>query len=163
MSDKQLRYNVGKPKLSYWHSTGVAGSVSPVAKTDGHNWFQEAEYHIGEFLRRDKDHDALAEAIQCLVNGLGEDFDLEYCKVCEVGEAKYARGNFRKGDAVCSYLDSALRHIRKLKKGQSVDPETDCKHAAHALWNVVEAFEQPAWRDDRLPLRPEHPPIPGGE
>jgi hypothetical protein len=113
---------------------------------------ERVENEISSYLRQDSED--LLSAVQLLVNYVGEDFDIEYCKVCEVGEQKYVRGNFRKGDAVCAYLDSGLRHLRKIRvHGELVDPETGCLHAAHALWNIIEAYEQPARRDDRLPPR----------
>lgn len=156
MTDKQLRFNGGKPRLHYWHST----VVSDLVPRDETVSVESIEFAISSWLRRDEDFDDLEVAVQLLVDYIGEDADIEYCKVCEAGEAKYNRGNFRKGDSVCAYLDSTLRHLRKIRVEREVtDPETECLHAAHALWNVIEAYEQPAWRDDRLPLRPVTPPV----
>lgn len=74
-----------------------------------------------------------------------------FCAVCEYGEAKYLRGNFRKGAPITQYLDSALRHINARLRGEILDPESGKPHLAHALWNVWTALDQPDSRDDRLP------------
>lgn len=68
------------------------------------------------------------------------------------GEQKYARGNYRKGASVTSYLDSALRHlVFGYLTGERNDKESGLPHLAHVAWNLLVAMDQPASRDDRLP------------
>lgn len=74
------------------------------------------------------------------------------CAVYEYGEKKYARGNYRKGASVTSYLDSALRHfVFGYMNGERNDVESGLPHLAHVAWNLLIAMDQPSSRDDRLP------------
>lgn len=75
-----------------------------------------------------------------------------YGELCEYGERKYERGNYRKGAPITQYCDSTFRHLRERLGSEIVyDPESECLHGIHAFWNVFNALEQPDWRDDRLP------------
>lgn len=63
-------------------------------------------------------------------------------KVFEQGAIKYARGNWKKGGKPDQeYLDSALRHLFKIGKGETYDVDTGCLHAAHVAWNVLALLE----------------------
>lgn len=73
-----------------------------------------------------------------------------YCSVCVYGEGKYSRGNYRLGAPITTYLDSALRHLGALVDGQDFDPESKEHHGALAMWNLWQALDQPADRDDRM-------------
>ena len=53
-------------------------------------------------------------------------------RIYEDGAAKYASRNWEKGLPLSVYLDSAERHIAKLKAGMRDEP-----HASQALWNLV--------------------------
>lgn len=53
-------------------------------------------------------------------------------RIYEDGAAKYASRNWEKGMPLSQYLDSAERHIAKLKAGMRDEP-----HATQALWNIV--------------------------
>lgn len=66
----------------------------------------------------------------------------EFCQVCSMGEAKYSRGNYRKGLPLSNLMASAGRHIRSFMSGQDYDDESQRHHLAHAAWNILVALEQ---------------------
>ena len=49
----------------------------------------------------------------------------------ENGSREYSARNWEKGQPLCGYIDSAMRHINKLLSGM-----TDEDHAAAAMWNI---------------------------
>jgi len=53
-------------------------------------------------------------------------------RIYEDGAIKYAARNWEKGMPLSAYLDSAERHIAKLKCGLRDEP-----HATQAIWNLV--------------------------
>lgn len=174
MTDKQMRFNSGKAKLSYVFCNSESINrllsrriVSPVVTTSlgpvDLTVCRAAVHECTGFLSRELN--SLRNALLCGLSvieldcgrKLPENFDPltlqawdEYCKVCEVGEKKYARGNYRKGAGVTEYLDCGLRHLRARLRGEILDPESGCMHMAHFVWNLWQAMDQPEWRDDRL-------------
>jgi hypothetical protein len=58
-------------------------------------------------------------------------------------------GNYRLGESLRHYLDSALRHIRAFMREEVLNDD-GCHTLANALWNVWQALDQPEFRDDRL-------------
>ena len=66
------------------------------------------------------------------------------CQVSMFGAKKYGRENWRKGwgnETVNVCTASALRHIFAILKGELIDPESGCPHAAHAMWNLGAIIE----------------------
>jgi hypothetical protein len=57
-------------------------------------------------------------------------------KVYEAGAVKYDANNWRKGQPVSRYLDSALRHLCRFAEGHR-----DEDHAAQAMWNIAAVIE----------------------
>lgn len=53
-------------------------------------------------------------------------------RVYEDGAAKYAARNWEKGMPLSDYLDSAERHLAKLKAGMRDEP-----HASQVIWNMI--------------------------
>lgn len=53
-------------------------------------------------------------------------------RVYEDGAKKYAARNWEKGMALSNYIDSAERHLAKLKAGMRDEP-----HATQVIWNMV--------------------------
>jgi hypothetical protein len=53
-------------------------------------------------------------------------------RIYEDGALKYSARNWEKGMPLSEYLDSAERHIAKLKAGLRDEP-----HASQAIWNLV--------------------------
>lgn len=81
----------------------------------------------------------------------------------ENGAAKYGDRNWEKGQPLCRYLDSALRHTFAVLEGKS-----DEDHAAAAAWNMmgfietaerIEAGLLPADLNDLQVLSPATPLI----
>lgn len=76
-----------------------------------------------------------------------------FARVCMYGAGKYDRGNYLKGAPLSQYMDCALRHLTAWNEGEEKDPESECDHLAHFLWNALCLYEmaqtQPE-RDDRL-------------
>lgn len=58
-------------------------------------------------------------------------------KVLEFGAQKYGRDNWRKGQPVTKLLDSCLRHVFALVKGEDLDQESGQPHWAHACCNLM--------------------------
>lgn len=61
----------------------------------------------------------------------------ELCRVFAVGAKIYARGNWTKGLPLSTTLDSALRHLQALQRGQETDKESGLSNWAHLVWNVL--------------------------
>jgi len=70
--------------------------------------------------------------------------------VMEFGEAKYDRGNWRKGIPFNRCLDSALRHVLSFKEGETLDHESNLPHLAHACANLMFLLRYEA--DNRVDL-----------
>lgn len=176
MENKQTRNNSGKPKLTYWyfnrdaiHAVEEAGTHIALADSSAPVLLDRISSYLtgndsdlaaaGYLLMRRVRADVI-ESNGTLVgepesddpdgNDVGIDTaKVEFCHVAETGAATYGNWNFVKGDFVCSYLDSALRHLDLRADGELIDPSSGCLHSAHALWNVMAALGQPTWRDDR--------------
>lgn len=54
------------------------------------------------------------------------------------GANKYAPQNWRKGQAWSTVLASLKRHIASFERGEDFDPESQCLHMSHAMWNCGE-------------------------
>lgn len=73
------------------------------------------------------------------------------------GEQKYASHNWRKGMKYSKLIDSAIRHLLKLKEGEDLDPESGLPHWAHVRCNMGflgEYMEYGLGEDDRF-IRPK--------
>lgn len=191
--EQQLRYNDGKPKLSYFYANGraldrlreyyVRDDDFGEAR-DLHEAYDSIFEDVALFLSEGPDTDngfchlvrgfqALAAALEFDLGGPVVTFPAEplamllevpravdaYCEVCVFGEGKYERGNYRKGAPITDYLDSMLRHLRARLRGQHFDTESGKPTAAHALWNLWQALDQPGFRDNRLPAVQDIGPV----
>jgi hypothetical protein len=61
----------------------------------------------------------------------------EVARVLEFGAKKYARNNWRKGQPVTKLLDSGMRHMAAILRGEDIDAESGCKHWAHVCCNMM--------------------------
>jgi len=64
------------------------------------------------------------------------------------GAKKYEKGNYLKGSNWTEYCDSLLRHLLAFYSGEDIDPESDCPHVGHMLFNVAMLAEMFATRSD---------------
>jgi len=63
---------------------------------------------------------------------------MEDCaKVLEFGANKYSRNNWQKGFPLSTILDSMLRHIAALQRGEMIDPESGLPHTGHIQCNAL--------------------------
>lgn len=63
---------------------------------------------------------------------------LEPCvRVLEYGAKKYARNNWRKGMPQTEILDSLMRHVSALLRGEMVDEESGLSHIGHIQCNAM--------------------------
>ncbi len=85
----------------------------------------------------------------------------------EDGSAKYGDHNWRKGQPLMRYIDSAIRHLTKYTRG-----DTDENHRAAAIWNLmahtqtlalIERGELPQSFDDRPEWMRENAALTEGE
>jgi len=58
-------------------------------------------------------------------------------RVLEFGKNKYARDNWRIGLPQTQILDSMLRHIAALQRGELIDPESGISHIGHIQANAM--------------------------
>src|SRR5690625_1514407 len=58
-------------------------------------------------------------------------------RVLEFGANKYTRDNWRKGLPVTEILDSLLRHVSAIQRGELTDPESGLPHHGHIGCNVM--------------------------
>lgn len=159
---KQSRSNSGKPRLTYFYSSSRALRKLDSVQIPAGAGIGYVSGALAAYLGREEDMGlALAAAALLLFMSVElEDADAAiaaYCDVCEYGEKKYSRGDYRKGDTICNYIDSGLRHLRAYQRGEVLDPESGCLHVAHCLWNLIQALDQPDWRDDRMAAVYDHP------
>lgn len=61
----------------------------------------------------------------------------EAARVLEYGMAKYSRANWKKGLPVTEILDSLLRHVDCVLKGEDIDAESGQTHAGHIAVNAL--------------------------
>lgn len=64
--------------------------------------------------------------------------------VLEMGAVKYGRNNWRKGLVASEILDSLLRHVNQLVKGETHDQESGLPHIDHigANWMFYSYFQK---------------------
>ena len=58
-------------------------------------------------------------------------------RVLEFGAEKYSRNNWMKGLPYSEILDSMLRHIAALQRGELIDPESGLPHHGHIGCNAM--------------------------
>lgn len=58
------------------------------------------------------------------------------------GDGHYGVGNWRRGQFISTYLDSAGRHIAAFTRGEDRDTKSRCYHLAQAIWNLACALHQ---------------------
>lgn len=145
----QLRYDTGKPRLSYLLAQTPDAAV---ALFGGDMPWSDLVETLSLYMRDDiSSNEALCEiASAAKAQGVGLDLCTEVARVYEYGEGKYARGNYLLGQTVSHYLDSAARHLLQLCRGETHDPESGKHHLAHIWWNVERSGDQDLDRDDRL-------------
>jgi hypothetical protein len=148
MSETQLRYDSGKPKLSYLIAqTPEAAHILLGSMSDQQEEILES---LCLYMRDDITSDDVLKALVVMARSIGLDLATEVAEVYTYGATKYAHGNYLKGQTVCHYLDSAARHLRSWIGGEPKDPESGRHHLAHIWWNVERSGDQSLERDDRL-------------
>jgi hypothetical protein len=67
--------------------------------------------------------------------------DLNYltdcARVLSFGEQKYGRDNWKKGFPMSKLLDSLLRHVSALQRGEFIDEESGIDHIGHIQANAM--------------------------
>lgn len=58
------------------------------------------------------------------------------------GDGHYGVGNWRRGQFISTYVDSAGRHLAAFMRGQDRDLKSGCFHLAQAAWNILCALHQ---------------------
>jgi hypothetical protein len=91
-------------------------------------------------------------AIWLLISRLKNSRPLDIVMVSMFGEgqvfdaAKYGAKKYTKGgwltvpDGIKRYRAAAVRHLRRLDKGEGTDLESDLPHICHVAWNVWAAY-----------------------
>ena len=77
-------------------------------------------------------YDALKMFAKIAYNGSFETMLLEVSKHFEEGAAKYGDNNWQKGIPADCYLDSAIRHYLKYRRGDQDEP-----HDRAFVWNII--------------------------
>lgn len=65
----------------------------------------------------------------------------ELVRVLTYGATKYAPNNWKKGFEWTSVEASLKRHLSEWKKGEDIDPESNCYHMAHVMTNAAYLLE----------------------
>lgn len=59
-------------------------------------------------------------------------------KILSFGAKKYAPNNWQNVDnGIERYYAALMRHIVAWRKGETVDPDSNCEHLAHAVCNLI--------------------------
>lgn len=61
----------------------------------------------------------------------------EVARVLDYGSKKYSRDNWRKGQTLDQILDSLLRHVAAIQRGEERDEESGELHSAHVVTNSL--------------------------
>lgn len=105
---------------------------------------QRLQLHLGGLLPANDSEMSAVEYVLTMDKAWNE-----FCLVCERGAQKYAEGNYRLGESVRHYADSAGRHLLAFMRGDTINDDGCCSLAG-AVWNLWQLLDQPEWRDDRL-------------
>lgn len=100
--------------------------------------------HIAAF-QADHNTAHLYDALRCFaINAFGgmENMLLEVSVHFEEGAEKYGENNWQKGLPVSCYIDSAMRHWFKWKRG-----DTDENHNRSFVWNILCCIWEVDFRD----------------
>jgi len=65
----------------------------------------------------------------------------EVAKVLTYGATKYSKNNWLKGRPWMEFVDSLERHLQAWKRGEDIDEESGCLHAAHLACNALMLVE----------------------
>jgi hypothetical protein len=87
---------------------------------------------------------ALTGFAEMAFNGSLETMILETSKHYEEGAKKYGENNWQKGLPVNCYLDSAIRHYLKHRRGDKDEP-----HDRAVVWNIMCCIWEVDYRRDR--------------
>jgi hypothetical protein len=66
----------------------------------------------------------------------------ELAFIHKYGDEHYGVGNWRKGQPVCSTVDSTARHLKKFVTGEDIDDRSNRMHLGHAAWNCLLLIHQ---------------------
>lgn len=88
--------------------------------------------HFKDIGRTEPLYDALKTFAKKAYNGSYETMILEVSRHFEEGAAKYGENNWQKGIPTDCYMDSAIRHYLKYRRG-----DQDEDHARAFVWNVM--------------------------
>lgn len=103
----------------------------------GHLLQDDIYWHLEDYIRRG-DTDSLRMTISAFIEkwtGCNETAILEIAKHYEDGAKKYAERNWEIGIPLHCYIDSAVRHYLKYRRGDKDEP-----HDRAFLWNVFGAW-----------------------
>lgn len=92
-------------------------------------------YYLGRFKENGCTanlYGALKEFSKMVYGGSCETMSLEVSKHFEEGAKKYGENNWQKGIPADCYLDSAIRHYLKYRRGDQDEP-----HDRAFVWNVM--------------------------
>ncbi len=122
-----LRNNAGKPELCYLLSFEYAYLLGayPVYLHTLAAWYQGDE------------DVAVQDGLLPILQRLPGDYWEDLCRVSMFGARKYTRGNYLKGSPWSSIVNSLLRHVFALERGEEIDPESGLPHAGHIAWNCA--------------------------
>lgn len=62
---------------------------------------------------------------------------MDTADVFSFGAKKYSRDNWKKGQSLTQVLDSMMRHIAGLQRGEFFDPESGLPHIGHIGCNMI--------------------------
>lgn len=125
-----IKYNQGKPRLSYihpalWHESVIAHFTNEPEIIESDNFVNQVFYY-----RKTPD-------VTTLVFKPSHDIYREAMPGLEFGARKYNPYNYMLGLVYSELVDAFRRHLTRLMQGEETDPESGLNHRVHAYCNLI--------------------------
>lgn len=141
-AERALRFNQDKPRWSLVPNDFIRDELLKAEVKTTEEWRKQHLFLFGRMHRilttsKGNFNENIEIAWKDIILYSGVTME-EVCQVMTEGAKKYPPHNWQKGFPDSGLIDSCLRHLyAALIKLEEIDPETGCRHVAHAMWNLL--------------------------